>query len=90
MSETTDADRVLLTDEEAIAMLPDGDTVHTFRQSAAGVLIGADWPRERLIAAIREGQPELSGGAATGMGHGLAVGLVGTLFVETRKPEGAR
>lgn len=80
-------ERVLLTDEQAEAMLPDGDAIHTFQQSmTSGVLIGCDLPRARVLEMIRNGQPELSGETATRMGHGLAVSTgSGHVFVATKK-----
>lgn len=76
---------VILTADEAIAMLPDGGTVHTFRQPAPGMLVGTDWDRDEVIAHIGFHGAELSGPTATGMGHGLVIrDLVGVLFVETK------
>lgn len=78
--------RVLLTFDEAVAMLPEGDTVHTFRQ-AGGMRLGADWPREDLLAHIAHHGAELAGPIAMRMGHGLLIyDLAGLLFVETRRP----
>ncbi len=77
-------ERKVLTTEEAIAMLPDGETVHTFRQ-AAGMLLGADWKREYVIQAIKDNKVELSGEVATNMGHGMVInGKEGHIFVATR------
>lgn len=79
-------ERVTLTFEEAEAMLADGDLVHTMR-SAGNLVIGADWPRADLLAAMREAPSiQLAGPAATQMGHGLAVQVDGWLFVKTREP----
>jgi hypothetical protein len=78
--------RIFFTADEAIAMLPDGETVHTFR-SGVGILIGADWDRDDLIRAIRANKCEQGGEQCTAMGHGLVVWTSETnpLFVETRK-----
>ena len=69
--------RELINLESAIARLPEGDEIHTFRQAPCShglVLIGADWPRERLIGAMREAPNiEVSGPHAQAMGHGLAI-----------------
>lgn len=83
-------DRTPLTYDQAVAMLPEGETIHTFRNTC-GMLIGADWSREQILEAIRNGKPELAGETASSMNHGLVVWapLAGPytlpLFVETRK-----
>lgn len=80
-------ERVFLSLEEVEAMLPEGDTIHTFR-NPAGVLIGADWHREDLIKHIKEYKPELSGGMAEGMNHGIVIiDNLGALFIATKKQE---
>lgn len=68
----SDDERKALTFEEAIAMLPSGDMIHTFVQ-VGPVLVGADWARERIYEAIRKYGIELAGRAATGSGHGLVI-----------------
>lgn len=81
-----DDERVFLTADEAIARLPDGPMIHCHRNPAVGILLGADWSREDLIAHIRAFFCEESGPAATAMGMGLCVNdKKGLLFVETRK-----
>lgn len=63
----------VLTQEQAIAMLADGETVHVFR-NVAGFLIGANWTRAQVIEAIQKsGQCELAGPQAEKSGHGLVV-----------------
>ncbi len=58
--------------DEAIELLPEGEYIHTFRQS--GILIGADWLREEVIDLIRKSDClELTGGIARKMDHGLAI-----------------
>ena len=83
----SDNDRVPLTADEAIAMLPDGDDIHTFRNPAGGVLMGCNWQREKLIDAIRSTDSrELAGEQATTMHHGLCINYHGcALFIETAK-----
>lgn len=71
MSDTDE--RVRLTFDEAVAMLPDGDDIHTFRQAAVGTLIGADWPRADILEHIAKHGAELSGEHATRMKHGICV-----------------
>lgn len=72
--------------EDAIAMLPEGDCVHTFRNPVAGMMIGANWTRENMIKAITESDyRRLAGPEAKAMKHGLAINEDGRLlFVETR------
>ena len=73
--------------DEAVAMLPDREKVHTFRQGGLG-LLGADWPREKILAAIKEHLDTLNEteGVSKRMGHGLVlVDDTGPLFIETRK-----
>ncbi len=61
-----------LTYDEAVALLPDGDSIHTFLDSGIA-LIGADWDRAKILALLRESDPgiEVTGPAAQRMGHGL-------------------
>lgn len=81
-------ERAPLTLDQAVAMLPDRDHIHTFR-STGMALIGADWPREKLIDAIRDYGSELSGPASTRMGHGIVLmDDKGPLFIETVAQEG--
>lgn len=61
-------DQVILSADEAIAMLPDSDTIHTFRQPAPGMLVGADWSRDEMIAHIGFHGTELAGPTATEVG----------------------
>jgi hypothetical protein len=77
-------ERKFMDAEEAIALLPDGDEVHTFRSASFG-LIGADWERAALVEAIREAKvAEVTGPAAQGMKHGLAIQNGSSpLFIET-------
>lgn len=77
-------DRRVLTKEEAIAMLPDGDTIHTFR-NPAGMLLGADWSRADVIKAIEQHEVELAGDTATQMKHGMVLhDGRGYLFIQTK------
>lgn len=79
-------ERVELSADAAIAMLPDGDYIHTFRSGGA-MLFGADHARADLIETIKSAAArELAGPAATSMHHGLAVkDRHGWLFVATRE-----
>lgn len=83
MSEEKD-ERQLLSFDEAVQMLPDGDRIHTFR-NAGFTLIGADWPRGKLLDTIKQYGAELSGPGATGMGHGMVLfDDKGPLFIEVK------
>lgn len=83
--------RRILTVEEAISLLPDGESVHTFINGGFG-LMGADWNREEIIDRIRGAERrEITGPMARGMGHGLVLYPTNAkyqsdlLFVETDK-----
>lgn len=81
----SDDGRTFLTAKQAIAMLPEGDYVHTFRDGI-GMLIGADWSRKDLIKAIKKAKPELAGEMATNMKHGLVIfDDHGPLFIQTKE-----
>lgn len=79
-------DKVILSADDAIAMLPEGNDIHTF-MNPGGMLIGADWSRESIEKAIREtNNRELAGSMATDMGHGLCINHDGRrLFVATKR-----
>lgn len=82
---TTMSDKKELTFDEAVAMLPDGDYVHTFR-NPGGMLVGADWKREKILEALKAGSPELSGDRATRMNHGIHMIHNGSpLFIQTKE-----
>ena len=66
-------ERIRLSFEDAVAMLPDGDEIHTFLNPGAGLMVGVDWHREEVVGLIRSHGAELSGPEATRMGHGLVV-----------------
>ena len=89
-SNASDNDRVPLTADEAIAMLPDGEEIHTFRNPAGGILVGCDWSRTKLIEAILSTDfRELAGEQATAMKHGLCIRYHGEpLFIETATTNG--
>lgn len=81
--------RTYITTEQAISVLPDGDTVHTFYNPGFG-LVGADWSKEDITDKLRRSDIiELTGPAARGMGHGMCVYSKDTkwqsdiLFIET-------
>ena len=81
--------KTYITAEQAISVLPDGDTVHTFYNPGFG-LVGADWSKEDITDKLRRSDIiELTGPAARGMGHGMCVYNKDTkwqsdiLFIET-------
>ncbi len=83
--------KAYITTEQAISVLPDGDTVHTFHNPGFG-LVGADWSKEDITDKLRRSDIiELTGPAARGMGHGICAYNKDTkcqsdiLFVETDK-----
>lgn len=81
--------KAYITTEQALSVLPDGDTVHTFCNPGFG-LVGADWSKGDITDKLRSSDIiELTGPAARGMGHGICVYNKDTkwqsdiLFVET-------
>lgn len=75
--------RKVLAVDDAETLLPEGDTVHTFRANG----VGADWSKERILQRIRTNGVELSGEYARKMNHGLCSfdEANGWLFIETRR-----
>ena len=78
-----------ITKDEAVFVLPDSDTIHTFYNPGFG-LVGADWSRQDIIDKIQKSDIiELTGDIARGMGHGICVYSKDTkyqsdvLFIET-------
>lgn len=67
-----DFSRYNLTPEQALDVLPAGEFIHTFMQGGR-VLVGAEWDRADVEKSVRENPCELSGPAATAMGHGLVI-----------------
>ena len=61
-----DKERVMLSYDEALKIIKDGEHVHTFR--AAGIaLVGCDWERNKLLETMKkyEHTLELTGKVAT-------------------------
>lgn len=71
--------------EDAIGLLPEGDTVHTFR-SRPGVLIGEKMNRDDLLTAMRA-SPFINRtvGVARSMKYGLCIYAGEPLFIETKE-----
>ena len=70
----------------AVALLKRGRRIHTFRQGGP-MLIGADWTRGQILKALKKAKEiHVTGPAAQGMGHGLAIfDEGGPLFIETER-----
>ena len=63
--------KAYITTEQAISVLPDGDSVHTFYNPGFG-LVGADWSKEDITDKLRGSDIiELTGPGARGMNHGI-------------------
>lgn len=74
-----------LTYEQALELLPEGDSIHTFRQ-AGPIPIGCDWEREDILDALQFNTIYTTGDIAQSMGHGIAIqDKKGWLFIETKK-----
>lgn len=84
----TQGERVFLTFDEAVALIPAKERVHTFTNPAHNVLVGADWDREEILKLMRSCPDaecaEVAGAMAQDMGHGIVIrqGHGGLLFVE--------
>jgi hypothetical protein len=71
---------------EAVALLPDGEEIHTFMQGGS-ILLGADWSRAHILDLLRTSpRREVTGAHAQAMSHGLAAIDEDdrTVFIETR------
>lgn len=83
----------IITSEEAIELLPEGDEIHTFYNMGA-MLIGADWEREEVIEKLEAVDViELTGECARSMEHGICAYNHGclqdeVLFIETDAEHG--
>ena len=85
----TSDDIQLLTYDEAVALLPDGDTIHTFLDGGLAI-IGADWKRSQVLELLEAtDRREVTGPSAQGYGHGLAAYRADgvPVFIETRKAQ---
>lgn len=61
-----------ITAEQAISVLPDGDSVHTFYNPSFG-LVGGHWHKADITDKLYSSIIELTGKRARGMGHGICV-----------------
>jgi hypothetical protein len=76
---------VFLTYDEAVALLPEGERIHTILDGGIA-LLGADWDRDAVLALLKAtDRREVTGPAAQSLGHGLAAFRDGEpVFIETR------
>lgn len=64
---------LVLTPDQAISLLADGEYVHNMR-GGFGMMLGADWGRQEAEDAIRSAERvEIGGPNARAMGHPIAV-----------------
>ena len=66
--------RKILTTDEAVTLLPEGDIIHTF-YNLPTMLVGADWAIEEVLEKLNEKGIviELTGEKARKTGHGMCV-----------------
>jgi hypothetical protein len=86
------SDKILLTKEQAKALIGKRKDVHTFR-SGMNILIGADWRRKAILEAIDKTDTiEIGGDQCKKMGHALVIWTSDNdpLFVECDKEEIAK
>ena len=89
MEKTKDGKKYLNA-EEAIALLPESEFIHTF-YSIGMCLVGGDWDRADILQKLTEvDRIEIAGDLARSMKHGLAAynngaRLEDVLFIETEK-----
>lgn len=75
----------VLTKEQARRMLPDDETIHTFLSNGLA-LLGADWSKGDILAAIEDHVCEIGGPECQRFNHGLVIHTQpGPLFVECQK-----
>ena len=66
--------RIILTPDEAISLLLEGDYIHNYANPRGGLFLGVDYDREDAIEAFRKAkQIEIGGPGCKSMGHPLAV-----------------
>ena len=88
--ENTKDGKKYLNAEEAIALLPESEIIHTF-YSTGICLVGGDWDRADILHKLTEvDRIEIAGHSARSMEHGLAAynngaRLEDVLFIETDK-----
>lgn len=66
-------DRIFLTPDEAAGLLADGEFIHSYRQ-AGFALLGADWERSEVIAALSKAKSiEIGGPSCQAMKHPIVM-----------------
>lgn len=69
-----DDEKMILTPEQAEALLPKGKYVHNFVNPSGGVMIGCDYDRPDAIKALKDAESiEVAGPGAMAMEHPIAV-----------------
>lgn len=77
-------ERIILTKEQALSMLPFKKDIHIFRNPSGGILMGFDVDRKEIIEKINKHEVEVTGEQAQEMGHGMALcDEHGWMFIET-------
>ncbi len=67
-------EKILLTAEEAISLLPEGPYVHNYKNPGVGLMIGIDFERDSAEECIRNAvQCEIGGPGCKSMKHALVV-----------------
>lgn len=67
-------EKILLTADEAISLLPEGEYVHNYMNPNSGLFLGCDFDRADAEKHIREAfQREIGGPGCQNMKHGLVV-----------------
>lgn len=79
-------EKIFLTVEQAIKLLPDCDEIHTLLHSG-NCLIGSDHSREWIIEQLKKAPfIEVTGPAAQSIGHGIGIEKpLGWLFIKARQ-----
>ena len=81
-------DRVFLNKEEALSCLNDGEQVHPFVNPAGGMLVGADWDRQKIEQLFDEypDDIEIGGEQSRQMKHAIVVSRNGNpIFIEANE-----
>lgn len=67
-------EKLIITPDQAISLLVEGDTVHNYANPVAGMFVGVDFDRSDAEKHIREAiQCEIAGPGCKSMKHALAV-----------------
>ena len=67
-------DKIILSAEEAISLLPEGQHIHNYKNPGAGLMLGIDFERADAEKHIRKAiQREIGGPGCQAMKHALVV-----------------